>query len=77
MLRPPCYNRVTKTDCPDRSVTCHGTCKKWAEYEAERDVEYRHRLANSKFTDAYDKHCRDNLKYRQRLAARNYRKGER
>lgn len=34
MKENPC-----KPDCPDRSPTCHGTCKKYMEFFKEREEE--------------------------------------
>ena len=36
----PCYNKATKTDCPDRHSGCGATCEKWAAYVVKRDAEY-------------------------------------
>ena len=30
-------------DCPERSATCHATCKRWADYVILRDMEYAER----------------------------------
>jgi hypothetical protein len=43
----PCYDEHKKKDCPDRSMDCHITCKKWKEYEQERDAEYDRRKLES------------------------------
>ena len=42
-MENPCYNRQTKTDCPDRKCGCQVTCPKWAKYVEERDKEYEQR----------------------------------
>lgn len=48
---PPCYDRLTKTDCPDRHGGCQLNCEKWQAYVVERDKVYEKRkndaLANS------------------------------
>ena len=36
----PCYNKLTKTSCPDRIEGCAVTCPKWAAYVKERDKNY-------------------------------------
>ena len=36
----PCYNKETKTDCPERYPGCGATCEKWAKYVVKRDAEY-------------------------------------
>lgn len=40
LVKHPCYDERKKKDCPDRSMDCHITCKKWREYEQERNAEY-------------------------------------
>lgn len=46
----PCYNRATKTDCPNRHCGCASDCSKWAEYVLERNKEYqrRRRIADAR-----------------------------
>lgn len=36
----PCYNEITKTDCPKRHPGCGANCKDWADYVELRDAEY-------------------------------------
>ena len=36
----PCYNKETKTDCPERYPGCGADCPKWAAYVVKRDAEY-------------------------------------
>lgn len=63
---PPCYDRSTDTDCPNRCGGCQLKCEKWAAYVIERDKVYEQRkiefLANSVIgetrCDARDKHIR-------------------
>lgn len=43
MKQSPCYDKVNKTDCPDRTVGCGISCKRWAEYVEKRDAEYNRR----------------------------------
>lgn len=43
MIKNPCYNTTTKTDCPDRSLGCAARCPKWAEYVKQRDAMYQQR----------------------------------
>ena len=57
-MKNPCYNKETKTDCPDRYSGCGADCPKWAAYVVKRDAEYikrhienaekRHRISNRK-----------------------------
>lgn len=35
MCMPP--PKAPCQDCPDRTVGCHGTCEKYAEYKSNRD----------------------------------------
>lgn len=62
VIEPPCYDKGSKTDCPDRHVGCASTCPKWAEYVENRDEEYRQKeiRANAKLLrdDAYHKEAR-------------------
>lgn len=43
-LENPCYDRATKTSCPDRCGGCQLNCPKWKAYEVKRDELYRKRL---------------------------------
>ena len=43
MMVNPCYDKKTKTDCPDRKPGCGANCEKWAEYVKLRDAEYERR----------------------------------
>lgn len=38
-MKQPCAK-----DCPDRTATCHGTCPKWAEWEAYKEKLYDERI---------------------------------
>lgn len=39
MSRQPCTR-----DCPDRAAGCHGKCKKYQEYRAEKEQDYKKRV---------------------------------
>ena len=56
MIKPPCYNEETKTDCPDRTYGCHERCEKWSKYEKLRNEEYRKRLMESEARNAHFEH---------------------
>lgn len=43
MFESPCYDRKTKTDCPDRCPGCSATCEEWKKYEKKRNKEYEQR----------------------------------
>ena len=36
----PCYDKPTRTDCPNRKAGCGASCPKWAAYVVERDRKY-------------------------------------
>lgn len=44
MIQNPCYNPITKTDCPRRCVGCRSLCKEWALYMRAKEEEYAERL---------------------------------
>lgn len=46
--------------CPKRSPTCHGTCKDYAEFREDREIEYkrRERKHRENFTEAQRKRNR-------------------
>ena len=73
-LESPCYDRKTKTDCPDRCGGCQVKCEKWQAYVVERQKVYDKRLsdfqANSVIDEnSYDAHMK-RVKKQQRL--KNY-----
>lgn len=51
-MKNPCYNKETKTDCPDRHSGCGATCEKWAEYVVKRDAEYVQRQTDAMLSRA-------------------------
>lgn len=68
---PPCYDRETKTDCPDRCCGCQVKCEKWQAYLVDRQKVYDKRLsdfhANSIIGEnSHDAHIR-HIKKQQRL----------
>lgn len=52
----PCYDKETKTDCPDRKPGCQIDCKKWKEYSVDREKRYEKRIvqARSNALDDYE-----------------------
>ena len=62
MIISPCYNFITKTDCPDRKVGCSSKCEKWTKYEAKRNEEYERRQMEYA---AYPKH--KNIPYKKKI----------
>ena len=48
----PCFDKKTRTSCPDRCVGCASSCKRWEAYVTERDAQYKQNM-EGKETDAY------------------------
>lgn len=68
----PCYDVVTKQDCPRRSATCRIFCPEWKKYVEERDKEYERRYATtSSYTAAYTEKKKNNLKFLQRKSRKH------
>lgn len=49
-MKSPCYDPVSKVDCPRRSAGCSVGCPDWANYIAERDLEYKRRMVETRAT---------------------------
>ena len=47
MIKNPCFNEETATDCPRRCVGCGATCPEWLKYTEEREKEYEKRLVRA------------------------------
>lgn len=62
---PPCYDSVNKQDCPDRKTGCHSKCKKWQQYERNRNRDYHERLidVDSYSTEGTRKRYEDDLRH--------------
>lgn len=43
MLKNPCYDAETHTDCKDRCTGCSIICALWHDYEERRREEYQRR----------------------------------
>ena len=43
-MKSPCFDDVTRTDCPDRHAGCAVDCEKWKAYVDERDKFYKKRI---------------------------------
>lgn len=68
----PCYNVVTKQDCPRRSATCRLSCPEWKKYVEERDKEYaRRHVTESSYTVAHTNQLKNNLKFLQRKSRKH------
>lgn len=50
MMKNPCYDPETHTDCPKRKVGCRKDCQEWKEYEADRRDHYSEKLKTVKNT---------------------------
>jgi hypothetical protein len=73
---PPCYNRQTKTDCPDRCGGCQLACEKWKAYVVERDKAYEKRMVEFYANAAMSEHrcdVRDKLAVRKQRINRHHR----
>lgn len=74
MLTRPCYDELTKTDCPDRCAGCAAHCERWAAYVASRDKDYKRRLDISLMSQDYKGHRVDRIcrirKAQERLKSR-------
>ena len=67
-VQSPCFDRLNKIDCPERSENCHNDCPRWAEYVKDRDKEYQRRNAANQYTEGHDKQITRGLKRKQSLA---------
>lgn len=74
MLTRPCYNELTKTDCPDRCAGCAAHCERWAAYVASRNKDYKRRLGVAIAKSDYNGHRVDRMvrirKAQERLMSR-------
>lgn len=59
----PCYNKLTKVDCPNREPYCGATCKKWKAYEKMRNEEYKKELIRKEVERVNYAPLSDRLKY--------------
>jgi hypothetical protein len=51
----PCFDKKTRTSCPERCCGCASTCEKWAEYTEHRNKRYdRNREGLDRLTDHYE-----------------------
>lgn len=73
-MESPCFDKKTKTDCPDRHKGCANTCSRWATYVSERDKEYQRRRrmsdANGALIDSMS--ARTTLRYKYAIKDRQY-----
>lgn len=73
MIKAPCYNETTKTDCPKRAVGCHERCEAWRKYEKLRDEEYRQRQIEREAKGAIYEHRNKVIANKYRRSIRWYR----
>ena len=52
VLRNPCYDPETKTDCPRRCAGCSAFCEDWDEYRKQRDAEYDRKFKEARAKSA-------------------------
>lgn len=73
-MKNPCYDKATRTDCPDRHSGCGASCPKWAVYEKVRNKAYEKAYIEKKeaqyTTDKLIRQCAKSAQKRSR-----YRKG--
>ena len=43
-MKCPCYDELTKTDCPRRKAGCAINCPEWAEYVEARNKAYEENI---------------------------------
>lgn len=67
-VQSPCFDRLNKQDCPERSENCRNDCPRWAEYVKERDKEYLRRKAAGMYTEGFNKQITNSLKWKQARA---------
>lgn len=67
-VQSPCFDRLTRRDCPERCENCHNDCPRWAEYVKERDKEYQRRKAASMYTEGFNKQITRGLKRKQAMS---------
>lgn len=48
------YDYPCTKDCPERSVTCHGTCKRYLDARAANEKERQEIRKKAKYQDDYD-----------------------
>ena len=79
MIDNPCYDKIAKTDCPDRHQGCSVTCSKWAIYLSERNKDYerRKRIAEANNAIIDSGNAREALRQRQLMKDRRYRRSRR
>lgn len=54
MLESPCYDRLTQTDCPDRTEGCSTHCDRWKKYERLRNATYEKKNRERELDLDYD-----------------------
>lgn len=66
-MKSPCYDPVSKVDCPRRGAGCSVGCPDWANYITERDLEYKRRLKEMRTTrDVLESHkSRQNIYHKK------------
>ena len=71
MIQNPCYDLLTKTDCPRRCVGCRSSCTEWAFYMKAKEEEYAERL---KICQAKNSEIGYILRGRQKLEKRQHKR---
>lgn len=47
-MRSPCYDTKTKTDCPNRTMSCRFKCEPWQQYTKAVEQEREKRIKKAK-----------------------------
>lgn len=51
MVKSPCFDVRSQTDCPNRSPGCAATCLEWQKYLEKRDAVYKERYDEGDIKD--------------------------
>ena len=76
MIDNPCYDRKTKTDCPERKAYCGVDCPKWKAYEEARAQEYARRKTESVVKDLLYSGAEKAMTKRDKYSIKQTRRGK-
>lgn len=68
----PCYDTVTKTDCPNRSAGCQAICPKWALYLEQRNAKYKAQNEQRKIMEIREQNKLDMKRVKENKYSREY-----
>ena len=72
MIRNPCYDSKTNTDCENRCSGCSTLCALWHDYVQRRDDMYKKRAKAAEAEGAMIEH---QLKLKHKMNQRKHKKG--